>query len=57
MHPVVCKLGTITPEGNACKYFNYNNNNLAIYCYTCDDDKLDKKLGEHLRKLGIEIAT
>lgn len=56
MHPVVCKLGTITPEGNACKYFNFHNI-IAIYCYACDDDKLDKKLGEHLRKLGIEIAT
>ena len=54
-HHVVCKLGTITPEGSAC-----NHNPLiskAIYCYACDDDRLDKKLGEHMRKLGIEISS
>lgn len=45
-HHVVCKLGTITPEGSA-----------SIYCYACDDDRLDKKLGEHMRKLGIEISS
>jgi len=33
-HSVVCKMGTITPEGKA-----------SIYCYKCDNDVLDEKLG------------
>lgn len=45
-HPVVCKLGTITPQGTA-----------SIHCYDCDDEVLDNKLGEHLGKLGIEIQS
>lgn len=45
-HPVVCKLGTITPQGTA-----------SIHCYDCDDEVLDDKLGEHLGKLGIDIQT
>lgn len=45
-HPIVCKLGTITPEGTA-----------SIYCYKCDDDVFDSKLAEHLKVLGINIAT
>ena len=32
-HHLVCKLGTITPEGTA-----------AIYCYGCDDDVTDPQL-------------
>lgn len=44
-HPVSCKIGTITPEGTA-----------SLYCYECDSDVLDKKLGEHLGKLGIDIG-
>jgi ubiquitin carboxyl-terminal hydrolase 5/13 len=32
-HPLVCKLGTITPEGKA-----------SIYCYACNDDKNDDEL-------------
>lgn len=44
-HPVVCKIGTITPEGNA-----------SVHCYLCDDDVLDNKLGEHLAHLGLDIA-
>jgi len=43
-HPVVCKLGTITPEGTA-----------SIFCYDCDEDVLDPTLAEHLHKLGIDI--
>jgi ubiquitin carboxyl-terminal hydrolase 5/13 len=27
-HAVVCKLGTITPEGTACKYIYYESNKL-----------------------------
>jgi len=44
-HPVSCKIGTITPEGKA-----------SLYCYTCDLDVLDKHLGDHLRRLGIDIS-
>lgn len=39
-------MGTITPEGNA-----------SIYCYKCDDDVMDSKLAEHMKVLGINIAT
>jgi ubiquitin carboxyl-terminal hydrolase 5/13 len=44
-HPLVCKMGTITPEGKA-----------SIYCYKCNDDVLDSKLGEHMHALGVKIA-
>lgn len=44
-HPLVCKLGTITPEGTA-----------SIYCYACNDDKNDEQLAQHLSNLGIDIA-
>lgn len=44
-HPVVCKLGTITPQGTA-----------SIHCYDCDDEVLDEKLADHLGKLGIDIG-
>jgi ubiquitin carboxyl-terminal hydrolase 5/13 len=42
---VVCKLGTITPQGSA-----------SIHCYDCDDEVLDEKLKEHMGKLGIDIS-
>lgn len=45
-HPLVCKLGTITPEGTA-----------SIYCYSCNDDRNDDMLAEHLGVLGIDIST
>lgn len=45
-HAVVCKLGTITAQGTA-----------SIHCYECDDEVLDKKLAEHLRKVGIDMGT
>ena len=45
-HAVVCKLGTITPRGEA-----------SIHCYQCNDEVLDKKLGEHLAKLGIDFLS
>lgn len=44
-HGVAVKLGSITPEGNA-----------DIYCYKCDDERLDEKLGEHLAHWGIMLA-
>ncbi|TFK48016.1 ubiquitin carboxyl-terminal hydrolase 14 [Heliocybe sulcata] len=45
-HPVSVKLGTITPEGNA-----------DIYCYTCNDAKVDPDLARHLRTFGINVET
>lgn len=44
-HPVVCKLGTITPQGTA-----------SLYCYKCNDDVEDKNLGIHLQNLGIDMG-
>jgi len=46
IHPVAVKLGTITPEGQA-----------DVYCYTCDDSKLDLDLAAHLANFGINVAT
>ncbi|CAK7272470.1 ubiquitin C-terminal hydrolase Ubp14 [Sporothrix epigloea] len=44
-HGVAVKLGSITPEGSA-----------DVYCYTCDDERIDDKLGEHLAQWGIMLA-
>ncbi|ORX60315.1 ubiquitin carboxyl-terminal hydrolase 14 [Hesseltinella vesiculosa] len=43
-HAVACKLGTITPEGTA-----------DIYCYSCDDAKLDDQLASRLANWGINV--
>ncbi|KAJ1505476.1 hypothetical protein HMI55_001577, partial [Coelomomyces lativittatus] len=43
-HSVVAKLGTITPEGQA-----------DVYCYACDEERLDPHLPLHLLNLGIHI--
>jgi len=45
-HFVVCKMGTITPEGTA-----------DIHCYKCDDLRIDPYLLEHLSTFGINIST
>ncbi|CAG8563601.1 127_t:CDS:10, partial [Paraglomus occultum] len=45
-HPVSCKLGTITPEGTA-----------DIYCYQCEESRLDPLLGQHLSNFGINVAS
>lgn len=45
-HPVSVKLGTITPEGTA-----------DIYCYVCNDAKLDPDLARHLANFGINVQT
>ncbi|CAG8630491.1 11437_t:CDS:10 [Funneliformis caledonium] len=45
-HPISCKLGTITPEGTA-----------DIYCYLCNDSKLDPYLGNHLGNFGINVES
>ena len=39
-------MGTITPEGNA-----------DIYCYACDDSKLDDNLVDHLNHFGIKMSN
>ncbi|GAB5587621.1 ubiquitin C-terminal hydrolase Ubp14 [Umbelopsis nana] len=44
-HAVCCKLGTITPEGTA-----------DIYCYSCNDARLDMYLASHLANWGISVA-
>lgn len=43
-HPVSVKLGTIQPDGTA-----------DIYCYACDDERLDPKLATHLKHFGIQV--
>ncbi|PFH58894.1 hypothetical protein XA68_13079 [Ophiocordyceps unilateralis] len=44
-HGVAVKLGSITPEGTA-----------DVYCYKCDDERLDDQLGPHLAHWGIMLA-
>ncbi|KHN93913.1 ubiquitin carboxyl-terminal hydrolase 14 [Metarhizium album ARSEF 1941] len=44
-HGVAVKLGSITPEGTA-----------DIYCYKCDDERIDDMLGQHLAHWGIRLA-
>ncbi|EEB91057.1 hypothetical protein MPER_10652 [Moniliophthora perniciosa FA553] len=46
VHPVSVKLGTITAEGNA-----------DIYCYVCNDSKLDPELAKHLATFGIRVES
>ncbi|KAG6841633.1 hypothetical protein C0991_009058 [Blastosporella zonata] len=43
-HPVSVKLGTITPEGGA-----------DVYCYVCNDAKLDPEMAAHLATFGINV--
>ena len=44
-HGVAVKLGSITSEGTA-----------DIYCYTCDEERIDDDLGKHLAHWGIMLA-
>lgn len=44
-HGVAVKLGSITPEGTA-----------DVYCYTCDEERVDENLGTHLANWGINLA-
>jgi ubiquitin carboxyl-terminal hydrolase 5/13 len=44
-HGVAVKLGSITPEGSA-----------DVYCYTCDEERVDEDLGAHLANWGIILA-
>jgi ubiquitin carboxyl-terminal hydrolase 5/13 len=44
-HAVAVKLGSITPDGTA-----------DIYCYHCDDERVDDDIGRHLANWGILLA-
>lgn len=44
-HGVAVKLGSITPEGSA-----------DVYCYRCDEERVDSELAKHLAHWGINIA-
>jgi ubiquitin carboxyl-terminal hydrolase 5/13 len=44
-HGVAVKLGSITPEGTA-----------DVYCYTCDEERIDDDLGTHLANWGIILS-
>jgi ubiquitin carboxyl-terminal hydrolase 5/13 len=44
-HAVAVKLGSITPEGTA-----------DVYCYKCDEERVDEDLGSHLAHWGIMLA-
>ncbi|KAK3115156.1 ubiquitin C-terminal hydrolase Ubp14 [Teratosphaeriaceae sp. CCFEE 6253] len=44
-HVVAVKLGSLTAEGNA-----------DIYCYACDEERVDPELVAHLQHWGIDIA-
>lgn len=44
-HAVAVKLGSITPEGNA-----------DVYCYKCNEERVDTELAKHLAHWGINIA-
>ncbi|GHJ87626.1 hypothetical protein NliqN6_4028 [Naganishia liquefaciens] len=44
-HGVGVKLGTITPEGGG-----------DVYCYTCDDSRIDPDLPRHLEHFGMSVV-
>ncbi|RHW73740.1 ubiquitin hydrolase [Trypanosoma brucei equiperdum] len=44
-HPVVVKLGTITPSG------------ADFYCYSCDDEVSDVHFEAHMKHFGIDVKT
>ena len=44
-HAVAVKLGSITPEGTA-----------DVYCYACNEERVDTELTNHLAHWGINIA-
>ncbi|GME41248.1 Ubiquitin carboxyl-terminal hydrolase 14 protein [Neofusicoccum parvum] len=44
-HPVAVKLGSLTADGTA-----------DIYCYSCNDERVDPELTAHLAHWGINIA-
>jgi ubiquitin carboxyl-terminal hydrolase 5/13 len=63
-HPISVKLGTITPEGEAgpwtqspvrgCRLTPLQPD---VYCYICNDSKVDPELAPHLSTFGISIQA
>jgi len=45
-HPVAVKLGSLTADGSA-----------DIYCYSCNDERVDPELPLHLANWGIDISN
>ncbi|GAA5848588.1 hypothetical protein JCM8547_004563 [Rhodosporidiobolus lusitaniae] len=45
-HAVAVKMGTIEPDGSA-----------DVYCYACDDARIDPDIAKHLGTFGIEVAS
>jgi ubiquitin carboxyl-terminal hydrolase 5/13 len=45
LHPVAVKLGSLTAEGTA-----------DVYCYACDEERIDPELPAHLLRWGINIS-
>jgi uncharacterized UBP type Zn finger protein len=68
-HPVSVKLGTISAEGAAGKTFvDHKRRSMVmltctlatsadIYCYACNDARIDPELGAHLATFGINVAA
>lgn len=62
-HPVCVKLGTITPEGNAGRlhiaflFTKLKTGAPDIYCYACNDSRIDPELVLHLANFGINVQT
>jgi ubiquitin carboxyl-terminal hydrolase 5/13 len=62
-HGVSVKLGTITPEGSAgsCglvfQMLRFTMLPADVYCYICNDSKLDPELAGHLSTFGINVQT
>lgn len=44
-HAIAVKLGSITSDGTA-----------DVYCYACDEERIDEDLGKHLAHWGIMLA-
>ncbi|KUJ15703.1 ubiquitin carboxyl-terminal hydrolase-like protein [Mollisia scopiformis] len=44
-HAVAVKLGSISPEGTA-----------DVFCYACDEERVDENIGAHLANWGIILA-
>ena len=57
-------MGTIEPEGTAGTSSSLfpcftlaDDGTIDVYCYSCDDAKLDPLLAKHLGNFGIEVAS
>lgn len=62
-HAVAVKLGTITAEGMAGEPPNSPGRGVNVklissdlYCYACDDAKVDPELATHLGNLGLDVG-